>query len=82
MTDTQGGDTERLAREFERRVCQLESTVREAHEELFDQLRDREDELAVREERVETMERELAEVEERVQQLEAELAVLRPEQEG
>lgn len=80
MTDGGDGDPvdpEELAIEFERRIVQLESTVREAHDDLLERLRDREDDLALRERRVETMARELQTVEERVQELEAELAVLR-----
>ncbi|WP_276259415.1 hypothetical protein [Haloglomus litoreum] len=65
------------AREFERRVCQLESTVREANEELFEQLQEQEADLDIRRERLRAMERDLQTVEERVQQLEAELAALR-----
>lgn len=73
-----GGDPDELAREFERRVMQLESTVREAHDELFQRLKAREEELSLRDERIETIEAELKTVGERVEELEAELDALRP----
>lgn len=69
-------EPEELAREFERRVMQLESTVRRAHEDLFERLREQETELDLREERIETLAEELEAVEERVRRLEAELEIL------
>lgn len=75
--DPDDTEPEEIAREFERRVMQLESTVREAHDDLFERLQEQESELELREERIETMAAELDAVEERVQRLEAELEVLR-----